>query len=476
MVLPIRLSFFAALLFLSNLAVSAFAATSNDYYQAGLSLYNQKNYLQAVQYFSAAVQLDSNNAAALQGRANCYYAQGNYSAALADYQKVLAQNPNNAQLSQFVQALQAKVGAAPTSPAAPPLPGASAGDPFAQGVALYGQKQYQTAIPYFQQAARLDPNNGKPNYYQGICEVMTGDNRDGALDLSLSNRKEPSPGLANYVNQLMARLSPDDQQWVNGQLAAAQSASAGSKSSGAMGISKKFGIRLEPDFSLITMADLQAETAAGLAYGKFLQQNSDPSTSYNASVPSGFVNIAFEPVYELGPELEVGLPVIYSNAGSAGETLTSGGVTTINSITITAICIGLDARYFFVQDPLRVYVGGGPMIALGSASVSSTLANSGGAGTGMAFGGEIQLGADYKLDPSISIGPWLGYRLLTFSSFSGTSGGQSGELYIAQNLSSGSTNWPIITGGAANLTSQYSRPLQVDLSGLFFGLQVAVML
>ena len=95
------------------------AATSADYYQAGLTLYNAKNYAQSVQYFSVALQLDPTNTGALQGRANCEYAQGNYAAALADYQKVLAQNPNNAQLSQFVQDLQAKMGSAPASPAGP---------------------------------------------------------------------------------------------------------------------------------------------------------------------------------------------------------------------------------------------------------------------------------------------------------------------------------------------------------------------
>jgi hypothetical protein len=93
----------------------------------------------------------------------------------------------------------------------------------------------------------------------------------------------------------------------------------------------------------------------------------------------------------------------------------------------------------------------------------------------MAFGGQIQLGADYRIDDTFALGPWLGYRFLTIDSFSGTSGGQSGELYIATNLPSNSTNWPIIGGGPANQTSQYGRPFQVDLSGLFFGLQVSAM-
>lgn len=102
---------------LAILTAKAQAYTAADYYNAGLQLYNAKNYPQATQYFTAALSLDPNNAAALQGRANCYYAQGQYQQALTDYQKVLSLNPSNAQLSQFVQALQAKVGASPAAAA-----------------------------------------------------------------------------------------------------------------------------------------------------------------------------------------------------------------------------------------------------------------------------------------------------------------------------------------------------------------------
>lgn len=92
------------------------AATAADYYQAALQLYNAKNYSLAVQYFGAAISLDPNNMAAYQGRANCEYSLGNKEAALADYQKVYAAQPTP-QLLQFIQALQAQVGAPPPIPA-----------------------------------------------------------------------------------------------------------------------------------------------------------------------------------------------------------------------------------------------------------------------------------------------------------------------------------------------------------------------
>jgi hypothetical protein len=85
-----------------------------DYYNAGLQLYNAQNYAQASQYFSAAVQMDPTNMAALQGRANCYYTLGRYSEALADYQKVESVMPSDA-LAQLIQSLQAKVAATPAT-------------------------------------------------------------------------------------------------------------------------------------------------------------------------------------------------------------------------------------------------------------------------------------------------------------------------------------------------------------------------
>src|SRR5258708_38956989 len=149
-----KIFIFAGLLMLS-MAQSAFAVTSDDYYKAGLKLYSAQNYAQAVQYFGAAIQLDPNNTAALQGRANCYYAQGQYQNALADYQKVLEMNPSNIQLANFVEQVKVKTGSGngANAPAS-----AGSGDPFNQGVAFYQQKQYPSAVSSFQQAAQQNPN------------------------------------------------------------------------------------------------------------------------------------------------------------------------------------------------------------------------------------------------------------------------------------------------------------------------------
>lgn len=92
-------------------SLSAHAYTAADYVNAGQQFYQARNYQQALQYFNAAVQKDPNNAAALQGRANYYYAQGQYQQALSDNQRaqLLQTSP---QLASFIQTLQAKVGTA----------------------------------------------------------------------------------------------------------------------------------------------------------------------------------------------------------------------------------------------------------------------------------------------------------------------------------------------------------------------------
>ncbi len=173
---------------------------------AGLQLYNAKNYPQAARHFGAAISLDPNNVAALRGQANSYYALGQYQQALDDYQKVQALQPSP-QLASMIQALQAKVGAgAPApqsaSPGAPSVPGAAPGDSFAQGVALFQQQQYAQSVPLFQKAVQENPNDSKAYYYLGVAQVQSGDMKNAAVALGLSNKLNPSPSVAVYVDRV----------------------------------------------------------------------------------------------------------------------------------------------------------------------------------------------------------------------------------------------------------------------------------
>ncbi len=448
----------------------AFAATSDDYYKAAMTLYNAKNYDQAVKYFNAALQVDPNNAAALQGRANCFYTQGNTSAALADYQKVLAQNPSNPQLAQFVQALQTKVGSTP-----PAAPGPAPGDPYAQGVAFYGQKQYQAAIPDFQEASRLNPSDAKPYYYLGLCDMWVGDARGGALNLSLSNRKQPNPSVEAYVNQVMGQLSPADQQWVTDQLAGSApgttpslAASPGSKA----WQQHPFGVRLMPSFVLNNMTALNNEAQFAKSWAAN-QQNIDPTVGFNAEVPSGYTNLTVEPFYKLGPDFEVGLPIWYGIIGQFSEAVTSGSGTYSYGTTFnfSAFSVGLEGRYYFGSAPLRFFIAGGPMVIPMSLSSPSSAGTTAINPSAIGLGAQVHLGVDYQLGDTMSIGPFLGYQYADISGFTATVDGQNVELYLNPNSNGWSTFFP----GTSGNTLSGSTPFDVDLSGLFFGLQFSAV-
>jgi tetratricopeptide (TPR) repeat protein len=110
--------FLTALLFWGLMKFSALAQDlSVQYFQAGNTYYSQKNYDLAIRYYQGAAQGNPKLWQAYQGMGNCYYAKGDTNNALTNYNKALSLNPNNPQLSQFVQSLQAKVGASPAATA-----------------------------------------------------------------------------------------------------------------------------------------------------------------------------------------------------------------------------------------------------------------------------------------------------------------------------------------------------------------------
>lgn len=86
-------------------ASAGFAATSWEYYQAGMRLYNQHQYAEAERYFKAAVQADSGNWQAYQGLGLCEYAQGDKAGAKQDFNNSLRIHPDNPQLEHFADSL-----------------------------------------------------------------------------------------------------------------------------------------------------------------------------------------------------------------------------------------------------------------------------------------------------------------------------------------------------------------------------------
>jgi tetratricopeptide (TPR) repeat protein len=479
--------------FMFILSQNVYGYTAADYYNAGLQLYNAKNYPQAIQYFSAAISLDPNNAADLQGRANCHYALGEYQDALNDYEKVQAISPSD-QLSQFIQSLRTKVGASGPAMAAP-----AAGGSFDQGVALYQQKQYAAAIPFFQKAVQENPNDAKAYYYLGVNQMMTGDQKDAALNLAISNQKQPNPSVEAYVNQLKARLSPEDQQWVDGQLAASSSASS-TQVTAPVAFKKREG-RLKAGIALFNLTDFMANAQTNHDEAAFLQ-TSDATVTFSAVVPTGSPYLGLESGFRLSPQFYVGVAMAFMPMGKATDDIhNSNSVTITDSFNITAVPIQLNARYSFGSGSIQPYVSAGFLIApvniqYDEAFNDPSLTNTAtGDFSGIAFGGQVELGLDWNLGDSFAVGPFVGYQLASGNSFTTkmditTNGvkqtGQPVQLEVVPTsngnlitvISNGNIVVPYADGNKAiNMGTPMpagSRPLAVDIGGLTGGVQVSV--
>ncbi len=499
-----RLSFFIILSALSCFLLSsnARAYTSSDYYNAGLQLYNAKNYQQAAQYFGAAISMDPNNAAALQGQANSYYALGQYQQALSDYQRVQAIQPSP-QLASMVQALQAKVGASastappfPGSTAAPAVPGATSDSSFAQGVALFQQQQYAQAVPLFQKAVQENPNDSKAYYYLGVAQIQTGDMKDAAVALGLSNKLNPNPSVAAYVDQVKGRLSPEDQQWVENQIASGNTGGSQTASK-----PKAFGIRFEPAIVSLSLKDFTTNAQSQQSEAQLLQQSGDSSLSYNGAVPTGAPRIGAEPVLRLSQNFEIGVPWAVIPVGTASDTIQDNlGDTVTDSYNISAFAIGLNLRYLFGSGSFQPFIAGGPMIvpinigySAGATLGGTPYYTSSGNFTGTAVGGQVQLGLDWHLGDTFVISPFAGYQIASGNSFQatinstgGASSGQTAQLQVIPTssgsaitpVSNGKLILPVLNGNSGFLAAGSdapagSRPLEMDLSGPFGGIQLS---
>ncbi len=464
-----------AVLFLASSIASAYTAV--DYYNAGLQFYNAQNYTQAVQYFTAALNMDPNNVGALQSRGNCYYQQGQLQSALTDYQKALALQPNNTQLASFVQTIQAKLvtsgSPAAAAPAAAPAAAApvaaavpvaaatpAASSAFSQGVALYQQKQYAQAIPQFQAAIQANPNDAASYKYLGYCQVMTGDYKDAAVALTLSNQKQPDPSIQNYLTQLKSRFAPADQQWVDSQVAAASStkpAKTASKGSG-------FGIRLEPSIVSISLDDLVTHATSFQTAVSISQSSGYASDTYDAKIPTSTMQIALEPVISIGSNLEIGIPLSYLPVGKFTESYIYQGVAGSDSFDISAFSVGLNLRYLFGEGDIRPFIGAGGFVMPMSMDYSSTPSNAmAGTYSSMGAGGQGQAGVDFRLGENAGISAYGGYETASADSF------KNGSLSL--QMVTIAANETFI--GASSTTTANSRPFKLNLSGPFGGIMIA---
>ena len=96
---------FLAILFLVTIPVCA-GVPAEDYYNAGISLFQQKDYEKAIQYFHAAIQEKNDLWQAYQFFGEAYYQISNRTEAVVAIRQSLKLHPDNPDLKKFLAMIQ----------------------------------------------------------------------------------------------------------------------------------------------------------------------------------------------------------------------------------------------------------------------------------------------------------------------------------------------------------------------------------
>ncbi|MEA5556641.1 tetratricopeptide repeat protein [Nodularia spumigena] len=139
-------------------------------YQEGLKKYQAGNYQAAVENFTQAIALDSENYSAYNKRGNAFYQLGDYQQAKADTTKAIELNPQNANAY------------------------------YDRGFALYELGKYKEAISDYTKAIELNSGNAYAYYGRGLALVQMQENRDANEDFSTAIRLQP-----NYIEAYLQR-------------------------------------------------------------------------------------------------------------------------------------------------------------------------------------------------------------------------------------------------------------------------------
>jgi tetratricopeptide (TPR) repeat protein len=416
-------------------SAGAQGASDGQYYAAGNQYYSAQNYAQAAQYYNAAVKINPNNGQAYQGLGNCYYALGRKADALTFYQRASALQPGNAQLAQFVQNLQAQVGAGgAASGAGMGQAQAAAPNYLNSGYSLFQQRQYAQAIQYFNAAIQQNPNDYRPYYYAGYSYYNTGNAKNAALYFAIANVKQPNASIKAYADRVKASLSADDQQWVDDQVAkyTGTAMASGGGAASAKGNDISLGFHLMGGMEYIFADPTQIKGYVATA--------TEP-VSLNGITPNIIALPEFEPYIQLGKNFEINLAIGYFPVGNLSYTTydynpdytpnpLAGSLPDVWKYTFNTSIITADLGFkiLFGDDQVKGYLGlGGGISPVSTTFTKESFDNTGtnqlGADTSsgtynaMAFNAQAILGVDFNLGKGIAVGPYIGYRYLSASNF-----------------------------------------------------------
>ncbi len=453
-------------------------ASDAQYYAAGNQYYAARNYAQATKYYYAAVKMNPNNASAYQGLGNCYYAMGRKADALSFYQRASALQPGNTQLAQFVQNLRAQVSGGTGAPAA-----STGGSSYlSTGYTLFQRRQYSQAIQYFNGAIQQSPNDYRPYYYAGYSYYMMGNAKNAALYFAIANAKQPNASIKAYADRVKASLSPDDQQWVDDQVAKyTGTAVAGGTSAGGKGSQVAFGFHLLGGIEDIFADPTDIKTSVVKA----------GSVSLSGVTPNIVALPELEPFVQLGDNFEINLAIGYFPVGNLSYTTyefnptypTPPGNTpdvwkyTFNTTIITT---DLGLKLLFGDKQVKGYLG----ISGGISPISMTFGkqeydpsgtnplgqdSSSGTYGALAFNAQAILGVDFSLGKGIAVGPYIGYRYLDATNFQNA----GSTLMIDTNTGAVGTVGSKTTAGFSNLPAgDPVKALDLDFSGIEGGVDL----
>jgi tetratricopeptide (TPR) repeat protein len=144
-------------------------------YQQGVSRYEAGKFQEAVEDFTQAIELDSQNALAYNRRGDTFYRLGDYQKAQADSSKAILLNPQDANAY------------------------------YDRGFSFYELGKYQEALADYTQAIKLDAKNPFFYYGRGLTRIKLKDNKKAIGDFSKAIAVKPDYSEAYLERGILRR-------------------------------------------------------------------------------------------------------------------------------------------------------------------------------------------------------------------------------------------------------------------------------
>ena len=143
--------------------------SAEEYLERGLNLSEQNEFVEAIEAYSQAIDLDPDNALAYYNRGLAFYHLRNHNAALADFNKTIELKPEVASTYKN------------------------------RGLILMYLEDYEGAIADFERAAQLKPSDAQAYLGKGFATVLEGNIEQAILDFDRAIELEPNLAIAYFL-------------------------------------------------------------------------------------------------------------------------------------------------------------------------------------------------------------------------------------------------------------------------------------